>query len=376
MKRAKPQIIAVTGSVGKTSTKEAIFSVLKIKFGNQIRKSEGNLNNETGVPLAILGFQKSPEIFWHWLPIIVLAKIKAIFAPKVKVLVLELAADKPGDIGYLTSFVKPNVAVITSIGPAHLEAFGTIEEIVKEKSSLLLALSEDGTAILNIDDIKLKEIVEKHPGQIKTYAIFQNADCFAKNITTEILNFRPLTKFQVVENSHKFPVEVPSLGRVWNVYAALVAISCGIIFKLNPQEIREGLKTLPTSSHRLQVFEGKKASTIIDDSYNANPVSMTAALDILKLLPAQRKIAVLGDMREIGNITDESHKIIGQYAREVADEVIALGQLAKKYQAHQYFDKKSQAIDYLLSKIGNGDIILVKASRALELEKIVEAIKK
>src|SRR3990167_5834916 len=163
LKRATPKIVAVTGSVGKTSTKEAIFEVLKIKFAKKVRKSEGNLNNETGVPLAILGFQKSPANFFQWLPIIISAKIKALFGPKVELLVLEIAADKPGDIGYLTSFVKPKIAVITSIGPAHLEAFGTIEEIVKEKSSLLLAVGENGTAIFNIDDSNLKEIVEKYP---------------------------------------------------------------------------------------------------------------------------------------------------------------------------------------------------------------------
>lgn len=375
LKRAKPQIVAITGSVGKTSTKDAIFEVLKIKFGKKVRKSEGNLNNETGAPMAILGFQKSPANFFNWLPIIILAKIKALFSPKVELLVLEIAADKPGDIGYLTSFIKPKVAVLTSIGPAHLEAFGTIEEIIKEKSSLLSALPENGTAILNIDDSKLKEIAQKHPGQTRSYAVFPKADCLARNITTEIVNFRPLTQFQVVENSHKFPVEVPSLGRVWNVYAALAAISCGLIFNLKPSEICQGLKNLPRSHHRLQVLEGKKASIIIDDSYNANPVSMKAALDVLRLLPARRKIAVLGDMREIGKITDESHKILGQYAREVADEVIAIGREAQKYQAHQHFQDKSQAIKYLLSKIGKGDIILVKASRAVGLEDIVEAIK-
>ena len=133
LKRAQPKIIAVTGSVGKTSTKEAIFAVLKIKFGPNIGKSAGNLNNETGVPLAILGYQKSPANPWQWLAILLSSPWKSFFKKKYQLLILELAADKPGDIEYLTSFIKADIACLTSIGPAHLSAFGSLDKIFQEK---------------------------------------------------------------------------------------------------------------------------------------------------------------------------------------------------------------------------------------------------
>lgn len=379
LRRAKPKIIAITGSVGKTSTKEAIFEVLKIKFGQDIRKSEGNLNNETGVPLAILGYKKSPSKFWHWLAIILGVKFRALFGRKMKVLVLEMAADKPGDIKYLTSFVRPNIACITSIAPAHLAAFGNIDKIVEEKTALLRALPSDGWAILNLDDEKLKKTSLDGQWQTITYAIDEKADICAKNITTEIENYEPLTKFQVEKNGSKFRATLSTLGLVSNVYAALSAVAAGVIFEMTDIEITNGLKNIKASKHRMTVQKGKNGAILIDDSYNANPVSMRAALAVLNFLPQPaeggRKIAVLGDMLEIGKITDEAHRIIGQYAQEVADEVIAVGNLARKYHTRIHFSGPKEAGDYLLGKINKNDIILIKASRAIGLEKIVEALK-
>lgn len=373
--RTKPEIIAITGSVGKTSTKETIFAVLKIKFGENIRKSEGNLNNETGVPLAILGYKKSPEKFWQWLPIIVSVPFKGLFLGKSQVLVLEFAADKPGDIKYLTGFAKPKIAVITSIGPAHLEAFGTLQKVFEEKTDLMRALASDGWAVLNLDDWFLNKF--SFSGQTKSYGIEKKADCMAQNITTEIDDFKPLTKFQIVSNQIKFYIAVQTLGRSWNVYAALAGACVGLIYEMKPPDIIRGLKHLKTEKHRLEVLRGRNDSIIIDDSYNANPLSMRAALDILKDLPATggQKIAVLGDMLELGKITASAHDLMGEYAREVSDEVVSVGVLAKGYKADKHFDDAQSASAYLLGKVGIGDIILVKASRRIGLEKIVEQLK-
>jgi len=380
LKRAKPKIIAITGSVGKTSTKEAIFEVLKVKFGAGIRKSEGNLNNETGVPLAILGFQKSPRNFFQWLPIILASKIRALFGKKYQILVLEMAADKPGDIKYLTSFARPKIAILTSIGPAHLEAFETVEKIIDEKTELLQALPQDGLAVLNIDQEQIKKIAQENSGQTITYAIDEEADIMARNITTEINNFTPLTKFQILSEKGKFRASIQTLGRTWNVYSALAAIAVGLIMEMSIQDLIKGLANIRPQKHRLEVISGKEGSVILDDSYNANPLSMKAALETLKALPLPpapaRKIAVLGDMLEIGKITNEAHKLLGDYAKEIADEVISVGKLAKMYETKIHFNEPEEASDYLLGKIQQDDIILVKASRALGLEKIVEALKK
>lgn len=375
--RAKPKIIAITGSVGKTSAKDAIFEVLKIKFGQNIRKSPGNLNNETGVPLGILGFQKSPNKFWQWPWVILRAKLSALFGRKYRILVLEMAADKPGDLAYLTSFVRPDIAVLTAVGPAHLGAFGTIENVMSEKTVLIRALAPDGFAILNFDDEQIKKIAESGDWQKKTYAIKAPAEIAAKNITTEILDFVPQTKFQVNINSgQKFPVLTPTLGREANVLAALAAVSVADVLGIDNNQIIAGLNNFRPGKHRMEVVRGKNDSIIIDDSYNANPHSMRAALEVLRDLPVKaKKIAVLGDMLEIGKITDEAHQIIGEYAHEVADEVVAVGKLAKMYQGDEYFESSEEAAEYLLGKIAKDDIILIKASRAIGLEKVVEKLK-
>lgn len=389
LKRVKPKIIAVTGSAGKTSTKEAIFEVLKVAFGEQVRRSEGNLNTIYGVPLAILGFKKPPVPLdrpfspWPWIPIIFIAPFKILANSKTKYLVLEIAADKPGDIEFITTYAKPNMVVITNLGPAHLEIFGTMEKIIAEKTQLLEVLSSDGWAVLNIDDEILKKIAEKHSWETKTLALSGEADITAKNITTEIVGFKPITKFQIVIGEVKFLAETKTLGRQTNIYPVLTAAAIGNILGLSSQQILDGLKNIRPEKHRLEVLAGKNGSIIIDDCYNANPLSMRAALDTLKVLPAKRKIVVLGDMLELGPISQKAHRIIGEYTREIADVTVAIGNLAKDYlaedhaedHADKYFPNKDEAITYLLNEVKEGDILLIKASRGMGLETIVEAIK-
>jgi len=385
LKRANPEIIAITGSVGKTTTKNAIFEVLKSHYtpkggsgSNGVRKSEGNLNNETGVPMAVLSFKKSPTNFLGWIPILISAPFKSIIHKKARFLVLELAADKPGDIKYLTSFIHPKVAVLTSIGPAHMAAFGNLESIIEEKAELLRALPTDGTAVLNIDDENIKKISYGGRWQKMTYGISQDADITASNIKTEIRDFKAKTTCTAKINQESLKIETPTLGKEGNVLSSLAAIAVGKIYQLEDSEITDGLKNFKSENHRMSIIEGKNGSTIIDDSYNANPTSMKAALKVLQELPTSsggRKIAVLGDMREIGKITDEAHVLIGAYAEEVADEVVSVGRLAKKYKAKNYFGSPLKASDYLLNKVKEGDIILIKASRAVGLEKIAEVLK-
>jgi len=375
LNRSKPEIIAITGSVGKTSAKDAIFEVLKVKFKDRIRKSEGNLNNETGVPLAILGFNKAPSFgasFLGWLPIVFLAPFRSLLSKKVEILVLELAADKPGDIEYLTSFVKPKVAVLTAIGPAHLEAFGTMEKIAEEKTALLKSLTSDGCAILNLDNDEVRKISDDVTYKKVSYTIKNNADLKAMNIKTEIDNFKPKTSFIVGDLN----LTMPNLGNYANILAALAGIACGRIYKLSDKEIIEGLSNYRSGKHRMNVLRGKNGAIIIDDCYNANPLAMEAALNVLREIPCNgKKIAVLGDMLEIGKISEEAHKLIGEYAKNIADEVIAVGKLAKGYQGSAYFENSDEASDYLLKKIKPNDIILIKASRGAELEKIVNNLK-
>ncbi len=392
LKKVKPKIIAVTGSAGKTSTKEAIFEVLKSSFGQAARRSEGNLNTVFGIPLAILGFKKPPVPLdqpfspWPWIPVIFSAPFKIFSNRSTKYLVLEIAADKPGDIEFTTNYLKTDVVVITNLGAAHLEIFGTLEKIIQEKAGLLKSLIQGGWAVLNLDDANLRKL-DLSVSNLKTVAINNEADITAKNITTEIVNLnagkepQPITKFQILMGETKFLAETKTLGRQTNIYPALIAAAIAQIFNISKEQIVAGLKEIRPEKHRMEVFAAKNGSVIIDDCYNANPLSMRAALDTLKILPAKRKIAVLGDMLELGSISEKAHQIIGDYAREIANEIVSVGSLAKKYQANRHFESKTEAIDYLLNeiqkndKMETGSLILIKASRGIGLESIVEALK-
>lgn len=379
LNRVKPEIVAITGSVGKTSAKEAIFEVLKIKFEGDVRKSIGNLNNETGVPVAILDFKKAPSYgaknSFGWIPIILAAPFKSLFLSKKRILILELAADKPGDIKYLTSFIHPKISVLTSIGPAHLENFGTEENIIEEKTDLLRSLNIDGWAVLNIDDENVKKVSYGGRYQKKTYGIENSADVMASDIVTAIEENKGKTSFNLKISDKNIKVSQSTLGAKTNVLASLCAAAVGEIYELSADEIARGLSNVQNEKHRMNVVQGKNNTVIIDDSYNANPLSMRAALELLHHLKGVRKIAVIGDMREIGSINDEAHKIIGEYSKEVADIVVAVGTEAKKYNGSQYFKSTSKASEYLLKNCLPGDIILIKASRSLGLDKIVESLK-
>ena len=374
LQRAKPCIVAITGSVGKTTTKEAIFAVLAEKYKKDVVKSSGNLNSETGVPLAILGYKKSPKKFYEWIPVIFTAPLSSYSQKIFKIMILEFAADKPGDIKYLSSIASPDIAVITAIGPSHLANFKSMEKVAQEKLSLLWSLKSGGQAVLNTDDEILKKASYGGRFEKITYAIGSKADITASSISTVVSGIGVTTNFQI---SGKVSVDIvlTVLGGKAVVYASLAAASVGKILGVNITDIKNGLKKIVPESHRMQIFRGANNSIIIDDSYNANPLSMKNALNVLAGLKAKRKIAVLGEMREIGDTTDAVHKEIGEIAAKSADLVVAIGTQAKKFNAQKYFASKEEATKYLLKEVRENDIILVKASRSIGLDEVVESLK-
>lgn len=341
LKNHRPLVIGITGSVAKTSTKEAIYQVLSKskRFEGKVKKSEGNLNTEIGLPLAILGFDKSPG-WWQW-PIVLLLSFFRVLIPQlnplthISILILEYAADKPGDIKYLTSFIKPDIGIITIIGPAHLVNYVSIEEIASEKAELVKNLVKDGIAILNKNDIYTEKIAKNLPYEIKYF----QADL--GNITNEIIKL------------------------------------IGKIFVIDQNVVEKAIQDIKPLNHRLNIIQ-KNNWIIIDDSYNANPLSMQLALEFLSKkaieLKSARKIAVLGDMLELGNNSDQYHQQIGQLARKYANILIGIGALSKFMKPDQWFENYQQAESYLLNNLQENDIILFKASRRMELDKLVERI--
>lgn len=377
LKKSNVEIIGVTGSVGKSSTKEAIYTVMSKskEYRGRIIKSEGNLNNEIGLPLAILGYKKSPR--WFEWPLVLIQSFFRSFIPKLNpltqtsVLILEYAADKLGDINYLKQIAKPKIAVITYVGEAHMEFFESIDKIALEKACLVNGLPDDGAAIINSDNDYTWRIGLACKSKVIFYGLSDKAEIRAKNITID----KTGATFDLEYHSKKTKLKIKTVG-MHQVYTVLAAIAVGIFYNIDLNLIVESLCVFRAPEGRDSFISGINDSTIIDSSYNANPTSMKAALETLKILKSKaRKIAVLGDMRELGSISKDSHKKIGNIARKIADKIIAVGPLSKDMKADKWFENSCEAGEFLKDKVEKDDIILVKGSHAMEMEEIVERLK-
>ena len=393
LKKYKPTIIAVTGSVGKTSTKEAIYHVLKSHFGEkEVRRNQRNYNNEIGVPLTLFGLETAGRSIFGWLGKFIKIFETIIFkVPYPSFLVLEMGADRPGDIKYLTSFIHPKVSIITAIGeiPVHVEFFKSPEEVVREKRNLIVCLDEDGVAVLNYDDEKIKQMAEGLKAKILTYGLKEKADVRATNYDLRIgsptasevseLNFKLDFKGSTV------PAKLINVLGVQHLYSALAAATVGIVFSMNLIEIVEALKEFRPLLGRMHMIKGIKTTLIIDDCYNAALLSMEAALDSLKIFEGRRKIAVLGDMLEIGEYAPEAHRRVGRKAAAIADLIFIVGPRAKfiaetaiKYGFDEkkifQFDVSDDAGKKIQEELEEGDIVLIKGSRAMKMEKIIKEI--
>ena len=351
----KLKVIGVTGSVGKTTTKEVIASVLRGRF--EVMKSEGNLNTETGVPLTLL---------------------KA--TPRQQVVVLEMGMYAPGEIRALARLAAPKAGVVTNVGPTHLERLGTIDRIADAKAELVEELPEDGLAVLNYDDERVRSMASKTKAQVVYYGLDPKAEIWADSVQSRGLQG---IQFDLRRGEKWVHVRMPLLG-LHSVHAALAAAAVAYHQGLTLEEIAEGLHTV-SSTLRLIVEAGINGSTIVDDSYNASPASTLAALNLLSELEG-RKVAVLGDMRELGSFTDEGHRMVGRRAADVADLLVAVGDLGEiigrealacgKGERNVFLAKSNEdAIEYLKANLCPGDCVLVKGSRGMRMEEIVEAIR-
>ncbi|OGD65817.1 hypothetical protein A3F08_01880 [Candidatus Berkelbacteria bacterium RIFCSPHIGHO2_12_FULL_36_9] len=371
LNQTHPDIIGVTGSVGKSSAKEAIFCVLKEKYKNKIIKSAGNFNSEIGTPLSILGFKLAPYL-WQWPFILLIAFFRSYineFNPlkNISILVLEFAADMPGDIYYLTSFIKPKIAVITYIGEAHLEFFESIDAIAMEKANLVRALPYDGWSVLNFDNEYCRKIGSAKKDKVIFYGLNKKADLWASNIEIN----KDGTNFILHSKIKEKEVHIKTIGKQ-QVYAVLAAICVGMKYNLEIDGIINSLTEYQSLPGRDLIIRGINDSYIIDSSYNANPTSMKAALETLRNIKTNgKKIAVLGGMKEIGKISSKAHKEIAETAQKIADQVILVGDDFKSEKADKWFINSGQATDFLLDRIEKDDIILIKGSHALEMNIIV-----
>lgn len=384
----EPGVIAVTGTVGKTSTKEAIYTVLKKH--RRVRKSSGNFNNEFGVPLTILGDWQKIEGKYFWQKVICLSVARLLFRFKYpELLILEYAADKPGDIKYLLDIAKPQIGVLTAVGdiPVHVEFYSGPEAVAREKAKVVEGLSVMNFAILNYDDDAVFNMRDRTRAHLMTYGFGDGATVQITNFETRMETDRPAgIAFKLNYAGSFVPVRLDGCFGKAQAYAAAAAACVGIAFGLNLVKIAEALLGYEAPPRRGKLVAGIKHTWIIDDTYNASPLSMEAAIHTVNDLKAGRKIAVLGDMLELGKYTNEAHEHIGELVPKVFDILVTVGARAKfiaegakengMARKNIYsFDTAEEAGLEVQKLMRKGDLILVKASRAIGLDKVVEEIR-
>jgi len=397
----KPKIIGITGCIGKTSAKEAIFAVLSRKFS--VRRNLRNYNNEIGVPLTILGFDSPGKSLLRWL-ILFLKSLALLVKTDVnypKILVLEMGVDRPGDMKYLNGITGCDIGVITAIAPVHLEFFGTLSNIQKEKGLLIKNLKNDGWAILNYDNDLTGKMKEYARGKILTFGFEPLADIRAQEV---IFNYSKFTddkgksadindlvgvSFKLSCKGSSVPVLLPQVIGQAAVYSSLAGAAVGLAFDMNLVEIAESLKSYTPPPGRMNLIRGINDSLVVDDTYNSSPEAVIAGLDVIKeivIAEPARKIAVLGDMLELGSYSQAAHEMVGSYlvkcginklitvgARSLDISKAAAGNGLTQDSIFHFADSE-MAGKFLCDLVNKQDLVFIKGSQGMRMEKAVKAI--
>jgi UDP-N-acetylmuramoyl-tripeptide--D-alanyl-D-alanine ligase len=351
-------VVALTGSNGKTTTKEMIAACLETTF--PVLKTKGNLNNLIGVPLTLLALTE-----------------------KERVVVLEMGMNVPGEIRRLTEIAEPDVGLITNIQKVHLEGLGSLERLKEEKGELFRRMRRDGTILVNQDDPRVMELANDYPGQKITFGTEHPAEVMAKEVR---LRGAEGTSFTLILEGEAMEIHLPLLGKHF-VPNALSAVAVGCLFGVEVQQIKKALENFQPFPMRMEVVSLGGGRTLINDTYNANPYSTELALETLAEAKGNgRAIAVLGDMLELGSFTKEAHEQIGEKVRELSiDFLVALGEEASTVvqsairhgfpmERTRIVENHSEAIPLLGEMMKDGDWILVKGSRRMAMEKIVKGL--
>jgi len=350
------RVIGITGSVGKSTTKELTADILGRRY--RTLKNPGNLNNEIGLPLSLLRLTHAYECA-----------------------VMEMGFYVPGEIALLCQIAKPQVGVITNVSHVHMERAGSLEAIVEGKSELVQGLppEPEGVAILNYDEPLVRQMAEVTDARVFYYGLSPEADLWASEI--EGLGLEGI-RFVLHYQGDSLHVRIPLLGR-HSVHTVLRAAAVGLAENLTWEEIISGLRRSQTQL-RLVAVQGPGGSLIMDDTYNAAPTSVIAGLNLLAELDG-RRVAVLGDMLELGDFEERGHRMVGVRVAGTVDELVAVGQKARWIAEEAVLsglpeasvvtvEDKDAAIDYLHDQIGEGDVVLIKGSRGMQMDQIVSAL--
>lgn len=387
LKKYRPFVVAVTGNVGKTSTKDAIRSILEGK--GSVRASEKSLNSEFGVPLTILGCESGWGSFRAWIGIIA-EGFRLIVLPTEypKTLVLEVGADHPGDIQRVARWIRPNVALITGIPdvPVHVEYFESNEDLAREKEALIAAVPSDGSIVLNSDDALVARMMPRYRSAV-TYG--RSADAMFSSSHEEVVyeDGRPVgMRFRVNNAGSSVPVLIMGAVGMAQIYPILAGCAVGSVSGIDIVSAAQALASHHAPKGRMALVPGAHGSTIIDDTYNASPAAMASALRSLHMITTPgKKIAVLGDMLELGKYSADAHRSAGALAAQSCDVLIVCGKETNLLataaadsgmppeKIHHASD--SQAAGALVfSMLSQHDVILVKGSQSMRMERAVKEI--
>lgn len=390
--RYGPKIIAVTGSVGKTSTKDALYAVLS-RFAF-VRKSEKSFNSDIGIPLTIIGCQNAWQNPMKWMINIIRGLLLILFkSPYPQWLVIEVGADRPGDIKRAVSWLRPHIGVVTRLAtvPVHVEFFDSPAHLIAEKAELVKAVRGDGAVLLNADDANVRAFSTCTKARVVFFGLGRDTEVLGSD--EEIL-YRD-DEGRRVPDGMSFTISVGAnserviqrgvVGKQ-TIYASLAAAALALIKNFPLPAAAEALSNYLRPNGRMKLIPAIKHSLIIDDSYNSSPVATCEALDTLFLIETEgRKIATLGDMMELGKYSIEEHLKLGKLAaevvhilitvglraREIAEGALAAGMVEEKI---LQFDEAREAGKFLQNFIHEGDLLLVKGSQAVRLERLVEEI--
>lgn len=392
IKKYQPVVVGITGSIGKTSTKDAIDKVLREKL--RVRTTFKNYNNEIGLPLTIIGLKSPGKNVLGWLGVFLRALGLILIRDKdyPQVLVLEMGVDRPGDMDYLTDIAPVDIGVVTNISYSHLEYFGTIHSIQKEKQILIEKLDAKGLAVLNFDNQYSKEMSAVSKARVLSYGLKEKADLQAQdvvyNFTKEGYDLSGIN-FKLNYNGSVVPVNMKNVMAETAIYAALAAAAVALYFDFNLVEISKALSDFCLPKGRMNFLPGIKHTFLIDDTYNSSPESALLAIDVLRRIKVDAsagKYAVLGDMLEIGSYTEEGHALVGKKVFESGiDQLIAVGEKARDFirgakeagmedEYIFYFDRPEEAGRFLQNRIKAGDVLLIKGSQGARMEKVVKEL--
>lgn len=378
----QPKIVGITGSVGKTSTRAAVFAVVSQRFSGYTPPK--NLNDTIGLPLGIIGMDSPGKSLVGWIKVLLRASSLILFKQKYpEVLVLEYGIDRVGEMQQLLAIATPQIAVLTSIGFSHYEFFTDIETVVREKGYILQALSSDGVAVLNGDDVRVLAQASVVKGGVITYGHGTQTVTLVEK--TESFLDVPVSNLSIRTSHFALSAHISALGMP-HVSAALAAVAVAEALGVEESAIVRGLSLYRPVPGRLNVIGGLRRSWIIDDTYNASPDSMHEALALLGRLPGLHKMAVLGDMLELGSVSDAEHIAVGEQVAALAvnhlvtvgpsGKIIAEAALAAGLAEERVlsFDTSTQATITVQELMREGSVVLVKGSQGVRMERVTKEI--